>query len=271
MWGSKMSQIAFVGNDASLTHLTRRTVCKKGDASFVHISGNPLHSSKAGIEACDLCIVDVQTLACPIEVLVRHLTRINPTLYLLALLPAEDRSRNVALTNLGVDEILLQPTNGNQTDQIIDRLLQRVASLDRLLALKEKLRKEMGASLIVAKSKPMRRVIDKVSKLAQSDFAVLITGETGTGKELMAHAIHYLGPLAGKPFITIDCGALPESLIENELFGHARGAYTDAGAACKGMIQEADGGTLFLDDVEALPLAGARKQGAGMVAAWRQP
>lgn len=96
-------------------------------------------------------------------------------------------------------------------------------------------------------------VVAQLRRIAQVDAAVLIEGETGTGKELAARAMHYLGPRAGSPFVPINCGALAENIVESELFGHKRGAFTDAKSESAGLISEADGGTLFLDEVDALP------------------
>lgn len=93
-----------------------------------------------------------------------------------------------------------------------------------------------------------------IRRIARSEATVFIQGETGTGKELAARGIHYLGARRNFPFIPVNCGALPDQLVENELFGHARGAYTDARDAATGLIADADGGTLFLDEVEALSL-----------------
>jgi DNA-binding NtrC family response regulator len=91
-------------------------------------------------------------------------------------------------------------------------------------------------------------------RIAQTDATVLIEGETGTGKELAARALHYLGARRQYPFVPVNCGAIPENLIENELFGHERGAYTDARAASQGMLRLAHRGTLFLDEIDSLPL-----------------
>ncbi|MCX5743811.1 MAG: sigma-54-dependent Fis family transcriptional regulator, partial [Proteobacteria bacterium] len=102
---------------------------------------------------------------------------------------------------------------------------------------------------IVGTSPPMQAVFRKVEKIAVTDISVLITGETGTGKELIAREIHTRSPRVGKPFITINCGAIPENLLESELFGHVKGAFTGAVANKLGKFQAADGGTLFLDEI----------------------
>jgi transcriptional regulator with GAF, ATPase, and Fis domain len=107
---------------------------------------------------------------------------------------------------------------------------------------------------IVGTSPPMQAVFRKVEKIAATDISVLITGETGTGKELIAREIHRRSPRAGKPFITINCGAIPENLLESELFGHVKGSFTGAVANKQGKFQAADGGTLFLDEIGEMPI-----------------
>ncbi|PIV87899.1 MAG: hypothetical protein COW48_09035, partial [Hydrogenophilales bacterium CG17_big_fil_post_rev_8_21_14_2_50_63_12] len=107
---------------------------------------------------------------------------------------------------------------------------------------------------LIGNSPAFREMLEILHKIAGYDASVLITGETGSGKELAARAIHYLSGRRDKPFIPVNCGALPDHLIENELFGHARGAYTDARENQSGLIAQAEGGTLFLDEVDALSL-----------------
>jgi len=105
---------------------------------------------------------------------------------------------------------------------------------------------------LVGQSAPFLESLQRLRKIASCDATVLIEGETGTGKELAARAIHYLGERRNAPFIPINCGAIPENLVESELFGHARGAFTDAREARQGVIAQAEGGTLFLDEIEAM-------------------
>ena len=105
---------------------------------------------------------------------------------------------------------------------------------------------------LVGRSPVFLEVVRKAASLARADAAVLISGETGSGKELIARAIHYHGARRSKPFIPVNCGALPDHLFENELFGHVKGAFTDASSAEKGLIAEAEEGTLFLDEIDAL-------------------
>jgi transcriptional regulator with GAF, ATPase, and Fis domain len=107
---------------------------------------------------------------------------------------------------------------------------------------------------IVGTSPPMQQVFRKVEKIAATDISVLITGETGTGKELIAREIHTRSPRTGKAFVTINCGAIPENLLESELFGHVKGAFTGAVANKQGKFQAADGGTLFLDEIGEMPI-----------------
>lgn len=107
---------------------------------------------------------------------------------------------------------------------------------------------------LVGTSPGFVRVLNRVPVVAACDVGVLILGETGTGKELVAQAVHYLSARAGQPFVAVNCGALPLELVESELFGHVRGAFTSAHDAQRGLVAQARGGTLFLDEVDSLPL-----------------
>jgi two-component system, NtrC family, response regulator GlrR len=109
---------------------------------------------------------------------------------------------------------------------------------------------------MIGNSIAFQALLRQIAKIASTDACVLIEGETGVGKELTARAIHYLSARRSKPFISLNCGAIPESLIESELFGHARGAFTDAKTNRPGVISQADGGTLFLDEIDSLPCKG---------------
>jgi two-component system, NtrC family, response regulator GlrR len=105
---------------------------------------------------------------------------------------------------------------------------------------------------IVGESKPFLQVVEHTLRVASSDATILLAGETGTGKELVARAVHYGSPRRSKPFVPVNCGALPDHLVENELFGHTKGAYTDASTSEQGLVAEAEEGTLFLDEVDTL-------------------
>src|ERR1017187_6586689 len=107
---------------------------------------------------------------------------------------------------------------------------------------------------IVGRHPAMRRALETIERVAASTCAVLVTGESGTGKELVVAALHDASPRTSKPLVTVNCGAIPENLIESELFGHARGAFTGAHATRQGHVAAAEGGTLFLDEVGELPL-----------------
>ena len=107
---------------------------------------------------------------------------------------------------------------------------------------------------IIGRNPAMRRVLETIQRVASSACTVLVTGESGTGKELVVAALHDASPRAGKPLVTVNCGAIPENLIESELFGHAKGAFTGAHATRQGHVAAAEGGTLFLDEVGELPL-----------------
>jgi len=126
--------------------------------------------------------------------------------------------------------------------------VQGEANIDRL-------RQALGTRMLMGESPAFLAEAGKLPAVAACDAGVLILGETGTGKELFARAIHYLSPRRAQAFVPINCGALPLELVENELFGHERAAYTGATTAESGLIAEAEGGTLFLDEVDSLPLA----------------
>src|SRR4051794_39520903 len=137
-------------------------------------------------------------------------------------------------------------------------VLRKAEERERLRAENRRLRREIEASRgkagIIAESPAMKEVLRVVNKVAPAKTTVLITGESGTGKELVARAVHELSPRKGGPFVAVNCGAIPDQLIESELFGHAKGAFTGAQSAKRGLFEEADSGTLLLDEIGELPL-----------------
>ncbi|MCK6528325.1 sigma 54-interacting transcriptional regulator [Myxococcota bacterium] len=135
-------------------------------------------------------------------------------------------------------------------------ILHNALLMDELREDNAHLRRELHrGGLLIGGSPPMRAVFHTLERVAPTDIAVLITGETGTGKELVAREIHARSPRADKPFISINCGAIPENLLESELFGHRKGAFTGAVADKVGKFEAADGGTLFLDEIGEMPLS----------------
>jgi Nif-specific regulatory protein len=132
---------------------------------------------------------------------------------------------------------------------------ERERLMEENLRLKDELKDRFRPSNIIGNSEAMQEVYKLVSQVSPSDTTVLLRGESGTGKELVAHALHYASTRATKPFIKVNCAALPEGVIESELFGHEKGAFTGAVAARKGRFELAEGGTLFLDEIGDLSLA----------------
>ncbi len=140
-----------------------------------------------------------------------------------------------------------------RVDRLVDAERQRL--IDENAHLREELRERYDFSRIVGTSGPMRQVYEQIARVARANTTVLIRGESGTGKELIAHAIHYSSPRSKKPFVKVSCAALPDSLIESELFGYEKGAFTGAQVRKKGRFELADGGTLFLDEIGDLNLS----------------
>lgn len=155
---------------------------------------------------------------------------------------------------LGADDYIQKPFTA---DQIL-HTLKKAENMERLVRentlLKMEVKKEYGFENILTQDPRMIEVLRTAKKVASYKSTVLIIGESGTGKELVAKAIHMSSPWADGPFVAINCGAIPETLLESELFGYAKGAFTDAVRTKKGLFEEADGGTLFLDEVGELPL-----------------
>jgi two-component system response regulator GlrR len=155
------------------------------------------------------------------------------------------------LLEMGAADFLLPPL---RRSDVLPRIKRQARVRPRSNALVQRLKEDIGLKQIIGDSPEFLDKVRSVPRFARCDATVLISGESGTGKELFARAIHYLSARADRPFVPVNCGALPENLVESEIFGHKRGAFTGAASDRAGLIREAEGGTLFLDEIDCLTL-----------------
>ncbi|WP_113640595.1 two-component system response regulator GlrR [Escherichia albertii] len=194
-------------------------------------------------EKVDLVISDLRMDEMDGMQLFAEIQKVQPGMPVIILTAHGSIPDAVAATQQGVFSFLTKPVDKDALYQAIDDALEQSAPATD----------ERWREAIVTRSPLMLRLLEQARLVAQSDVSVLINGQSGTGKEIFAQAIHNASPRNGKPFIAINCGALPEQLLESELFGHARGAFTGAVSNREGLFQAAEGGTLFLDEIGDMP------------------
>jgi len=160
----------------------------------------------------------------------------------------------VEAMKLGASDYISKPFKADEVLVKLKRVDEQEKIRQENIHLKKELKEELRFGNIIAQSLKMKDIFDTIEKVAGYKTTVLIVGESGTGKELLARAVHYNSPRAEKPFIAINCGAIPENLLESELFGHHKGSFTDAVRTKRGLFEEAHEGTLFLDEIGELPI-----------------
>jgi DNA-binding NtrC family response regulator len=165
-----------------------------------------------------------------------------------------DIQKAVECIKLGAYDYLLKPCSGTEITSKVEKAIERKRLLLQNKALKNELARRAASSLIVTHSPTMIEVLNLAMKVAPTDSTVLIQGESGTGKELVANFIHMNSLRVEQPFVVLNCASIPETLLESELFGHEKGAFTDAGKMKQGLVEIADGGTLFLDELGEISL-----------------
>ena len=154
----------------------------------------------------------------------------------------------------GAFDYLTKPIKTDELLVTVEKALREASLRQEVAHLRKQVNREYAFDQILGKSKPMREVFDLIRRVADSQANILITGESGTGKELVAKAIHFNGSRKDAPFIPVNCAAIPEQLLESELFGHVKGAFTDAKSDKRGLFEEAQKGTLFLDEISEMPM-----------------
>lgn len=186
--------------------------------------------------------------------LLEELRQLHPDVAIVWMTSGSTVQLTVEALRFGASDYLVKPFSADELGDVLERLAQRRHLDTASRGLRERLRAGHGMGDILGQSPEMEKLFRILARVAQSVHPVLILGESGTGKELVARAIHANGSGAGKPFVPVDCGSLAPTLIESELFGHVKGAFTGAHRPSDGLLVAAGGGTVFLDEIAELPL-----------------
>ena len=246
-------RVLVVDDDAGVAECVRCVLRMAGYDSEVASTGSAaLERARAeafALVVTDLRLPDVTGLEVMREL--RELDRDRPVILMTSYSSIDGA---VEALRKGAADYIIKPFNNDDFLFCIERALREKRVSRENAVLRRGLKRVYSSKRIIGESEGIRRVLDLIGRVADSDANVLIQGDSGTGKELVAQAIHNSSRRAEGPFVPINCGAIPAELLESELFGHAKGAYTGAVNATDGLIREADGGTLFLDEISELAI-----------------
>ena len=200
-------------------------------------------------EDFDLVISDIRMPEISGMDLLKYLREHRPDIPVVMITAYGSLKQAVEALKMGAVDYIVKPFDVEELKITVSQALETRKLKQENIILKRDLRQKYGFENMIGKSRPMQEVYGLVEKVATTESTILITGESGTGKEMVARAVHYLSRRNDRPFISINCAALPENLLESELFGHARGSFTGAVSEKKGMFEVAQKGTLFLDEI----------------------
>ena len=248
-----MSRILLVDDKRSILDSLSLLLRKKG---FATSTAGTLDAALEllGREPFDVVITDLRLGDCSGEQLIEFLHETGHPAACIVMTAYGSIESAVACMRLGAHDYLTKPVSPSELLLRIERLLAQKELSDEVQRLRAEVQVKGALEDIVAESRQMRDVVERVRRISRHDLPVLITGETGTGKEVIAQAIHNSSGRLDRPFVAINCCALPEDLLDSELFGHVKGAFTGATRDAKGLFQQAHGGTLFLDEIGDISL-----------------
>jgi len=231
-------------------HIHRLVGLLLGDGHMVDGARTAAEALERLLEApYDAVLIDEQLPEVDGFDLLKRIRKQNPDLTVILLTAQATVPAAVRAMRLGAFDYLRKTMGADELRAAVDRAVEHGNLSREVKRLRSELDRARGLVQLVGQSPPMRQLFALVERVALSDATVLILGESGTGKELLARTIHRLGPRAERPFVAFDCSALAPSLLEAELFGHEKGAFTGAGKARRGLFREAHGGTIFLDEI----------------------
>jgi two-component system response regulator PilR (NtrC family) len=249
---AKKPRILIVDDESSLREVLSIMLHREGYQVDTAIDGAQA-ATRLRDHSYDLVISDIKMPRMNGLELLRHIKERTPETVVLMITAFSTSDEAVEAMKQGAFDYITKPFRNEEIRLIVKNALERRELRQENLALKEELGKRYSFEGLIGKSKAMQDVITLIRKVAASPVKILITGESGTGKELVARAIHYQSERREQPFVPINCGAIPENLLESELFGHEKGSFTGAVKQKDGLFETAAGGTIFLDEIGELP------------------